>query len=93
MARAATDRLEFRVRPDLKERIEYAAQLEQVPVGDFVRSAAEERAEQVIREHAATVVPADFFDAMLTALDAPGQPSPALARAARRARELGQQRG
>lgn len=91
MARNATDRFEFRVRPDLKERIEHAAQLEQVPVGDFVRSAAAERAERVIREHAATVLPADFFYAMLAALDAPAQPNSALAHAARRARELVQQ--
>lgn len=33
-----------------------------------------------------TVVPSDFFDELLSDLDAPGVPVPALARAARRAR-------
>jgi uncharacterized protein (DUF1778 family) len=84
MARAAVSRLEFRIRPEAKQRIQRAADLVAVPVGDFVRSAAEARAEEVIQSHAATVVPADFFDALLEALDRPVQPSPALERAARR---------
>lgn len=45
---AATARLELRVRPDTKSRLERAAALAQVPVSDFVRSAAEDRAEQVL---------------------------------------------
>ena len=40
---AATARLEVRVRPDTKARLERAAALTQVPVSDFVRSAAEDR--------------------------------------------------
>ena len=44
-----------------------------VPVSDFVRSAAEDRAERVIREHdTQTTVPATFFEDLLAALDAPG---------------------
>jgi uncharacterized protein (DUF1778 family) len=92
MTREASDRLEFRLRPVVKRRIERAAQLERVPVGDFVRSAAEARADQVIREHDATVVPADFFQAMLVALDTPARANAALARAAARARDLVQPR-
>lgn len=84
---AATARLEVRVRPESKARIERAAALAHVPVSDLVRSAAEERAEQVMAEHEAhTSVPAAFFDDLLAALDAPAEPSAALTRAAERAR-------
>ena len=53
-----------------------------------MRTAAEDRAEQVLREHSATVVPPDFFDSLLSALEEPVVPNPALARAARRADEI-----
>jgi uncharacterized protein (DUF1778 family) len=86
---SATARLEVRVRPEVKARIERAAELAQVPVSDFVRSAAEERAEAVLAEHQTqTHVPADFFDALLDALDAPPRANPALTKAAERARAL-----
>jgi uncharacterized protein (DUF1778 family) len=86
---AATARLEVRLQPDSKARLERAAELAHVSVSDFVRSAAEERAEQVLREHdAQTKVPARFFDDLLAALDAPAQPNDALARAAERARRV-----
>jgi uncharacterized protein (DUF1778 family) len=85
----ATARLEVRVRPDSKARLERAAELTHVPVSDFVRSAAEERAEQVLREHETqTSVPAAFFDDLLAALDAPAARNDALARAAKRARDV-----
>ena len=77
--REATARLEVRLQPDSKTRLERAAELARVPVSDFVRSAAEERAEQVLREHAAqTTVPAGSFDDLLAALDAPAQANDAL---------------
>jgi uncharacterized protein (DUF1778 family) len=83
----ATARLEVRVRPESKARIEHAAALVDVPLSDFVRSAAEERAERVMAEHETqTRVPSEFFDELLAALDVPGEPSTALARAAGRAR-------
>jgi uncharacterized protein (DUF1778 family) len=86
---AATARLEVRVRPEAKARLERAAALAQVPLSDFVRSAAEDRAEQVLREHdTQTTVPAEFFDDLLSALDSPAQPDTALSRAAQRARDL-----
>lgn len=86
---SATARLEVRVRPEVKARIEHAAELARVPVSDFVRSAAEERAEAVLAEHQTqTGVPAEFFDALLDALDAEPRPSEALAEAAARARTL-----
>lgn len=86
---AVTSRLEVRVRPESKARIEHAAALLDAPVSDFVRSAVEERVEQVIAAHQAhTRVPAEFFDELLAALDAPAEASDALTRAARRARDV-----
>lgn len=85
---SASARLEFRVRPDLKWRIERAAELVHEPVGEFARTAAEEKAERILREYeATTTVSAEFFDELLDALDAPPRPNAALARAAERARE------
>ncbi len=83
-----TARLEFRVTPAHKARIERAAELAGEPVTVFARAAAEERAERILREHeATTTVPAGFFDDLIEALDAPAQASPALAAAAARSRE------
>ena len=85
---AASARLEFRVRPERKSRIERAAGLVHEPVSEFARTAAEEKAERIIREYeATTVVPAEFFDDLLDAFDAPPRANPALARAAQQARE------
>jgi len=90
---AAAARFEFRLRPEAKERIEYAASLVHQTASDFARTAAEDRAEQVLREHSlVTTVPADFFDSLLAALDQPAQPSKALRAAARRARDQVRQR-
>jgi uncharacterized protein (DUF1778 family) len=85
---AASARLEFRVRPDRKSRIERAAALVHEPVSEFARTAAEEKAERIIREHeATTTVPADYFDDLLDALDGPPRPNAALTQAAKQARE------
>lgn len=85
---SASARLEFRVRPERKSRIERAAELMHEPVSEFARTAAEEKAERVIREHeATTTVPAEFFDDLLDALDAAPRANEALARAAKQARE------
>jgi uncharacterized protein (DUF1778 family) len=86
---AATARLEVRLQPDSKARLERAAELTHVPVSDFVRSAVEERAEQVLRDHdVQTTVPAAFFDDLLAALDAPAEVNAALTRAAQRAQRV-----
>lgn len=86
---AATARLEVRLQPDSKARLERAAELTHVPVSDFVRSAVEERAEQVLRDHdVQTTVPAEFFDDLLAALDTPAEANAALARAAQRAQRV-----
>ena len=86
----ATARLEVRVRPESKAKIALAADLVNLPVSEFVRSAAEDRAELILREHESqTRVPAVFFDSLLAAFDDPARPSAALRRAARRARDVG----
>jgi uncharacterized protein (DUF1778 family) len=83
----ATARLELRVRPDSKARLEHAAELLDLPLSDFVRGAAEDRADRVLAEHQQrTSVPAGFFDDLLSALDEPARANPALKRAAKRAR-------
>ena len=85
----ASSRLEVRVRPESKARLERAAELVQLPVSEFVRAAAEQRADEVLREHDATTrVPAEFFDDLLAALDAPAVANAALAAASRRAQAL-----
>jgi uncharacterized protein (DUF1778 family) len=86
---AATARLEFRLADESKARMERAAEIVKVPLSDFVRSAAEERTEQILRDHDATLtVPATFFDDLLAALDAPAQANEHLAEAFRRHRDL-----
>ena len=70
-------------------RIEHAANLVHESTSDFVRAAAERRADDVLLEHdVVTVVPAGFFDDLLAALDEKPRPNSALARAAQRARDL-----
>ncbi len=89
MAAVASARLEFRVRPDRKSVIERAAALVHEPVSEFARTAAEEKADRIIDEHeATTVVSAEFFDDLLTALDAMPVPNARLARAAQRAHTI-----
>jgi len=88
----ATSRLEFRLADEAKDRLALAAELVSEPVSEFVRHAAEDRAEQVLRDQRETVVPAAFFDELLAALDEPAVPNDRLARAAERARALVQRR-
>jgi uncharacterized protein (DUF1778 family) len=85
--------MEFRIRPDAKARIELAAELAHESAGDFARTAAERRADEVLQAHdLVTDVPGDFFDTLLAALDEPPTANPALTRAAKRARKTVRQR-
>jgi len=52
----------------------------------FIVSAAVERADAVMAEQSATVVPSAYFDELLAALDEAPEASPRLAAAAERAR-------
>lgn len=81
-------RLEIRIAEDSKHRLMDAASLAGEPVSEFVRHAVMDRTEEVLRDQHETVLPSEFFDELLAALDAPPKPSPALRRAARRARDV-----
>ena len=81
-----TERIEARVDPDSAERIRHASELMHTSVSGFVIAAATEKAESVIAEHAYTLVPDDYFDRLLAALDEPIEPMPKLAAAAAKQR-------
>ena len=90
--KVVTGRMEFRVQPQLEQEIRLAASLRQVPVSDFIRSAVEERASEVVRQTRPTIVPAAFFDELVAALDGPVEVNESLARAIDRARGLVERR-
>lgn len=81
-------RLNFRVRPDTEHRLRAAAAATDQSLTDFVISAAEARADEVLASH--TLVPADYFDQLLAALDEPVTPNEALRTLARRPRRVKQ---
>jgi uncharacterized protein (DUF1778 family) len=86
------DRIEARVAPEKAERIRRAAQAANQSVSAFVVDAASEKAEKLLLENRETVVPAEFFDALLAALDEPAVALPALAKARSRTRRTVQPR-
>jgi uncharacterized protein (DUF1778 family) len=79
-------RLNFRVSPSLDDRLRMAAAMSHQTVTDFVLQAAAAHADEVLM--ARTVVPSDYFDELLAALDAPVEPMPELARAAAKPRRF-----
>jgi uncharacterized protein (DUF1778 family) len=80
-----TDRIEARLSPDERARIERAASTSGLSVSAFLVSSAVARADEVIAAATTTLVPADYFDQLVAALDEPDA-VPRLATAARRAR-------
>jgi uncharacterized protein (DUF1778 family) len=80
-----SDRIEARLSPEERERILRAAGFQGLSMSSFIVAAAVEKADEVISEHAITMVPPDYFDQLLEALDEP-EPAPALERAAQRIR-------
>ena len=79
-----SDRLEARVSPEQRARLESAASLAGTSVSAFVVDAAMERAEELLAAEMSTTVPADYFDELVNALDQPDR-APTLAKAAKRA--------
>ena len=77
-----TSRLELRLPDETKTRLATAAAAVDKTVSEFVREAAELRADAVFDRDERTVVPPDFFDDLLTALDGPVEPDEPLRRAA-----------
>ena len=82
---AKTQRIEMRADPESEERISRAAQIEKLSVSAFVLAAATMAADRVLARTESTVMPADQFDALMAALDAPDE-APRLNRIAARRR-------
>jgi uncharacterized protein (DUF1778 family) len=80
-----TDRIEVRLSPDERALIERAASSSGLSVSAFLVSSAVARAGEVIAAATTTLVPADYFDSLVAALDKPDA-APRLATQARRAR-------
>lgn len=81
-----TDRVEARLAPGQRERIDQAAAIEGQSVSSFIVAAAAEKAEQVIAARTTTIVPSEYFDLLLSAIDHADR-APQLQRAAKRARQ------
>ncbi len=82
-----TERIEARVDPASAERIRHASELTHTSMSGFMVAAAAEKAEAVIAAHSHTLVPADYFDSLVAALDGPVEPMPKLEAVAARERE------
>lgn len=80
-----TERVEARLSPDERKEIEQAATLEGQSLSSFIVTAASEKAVQVIANRTTTVVPSEYFDRLLSAIDRADR-VPRLAKAANRAR-------
>ncbi len=81
---AKAERLEARLTAIERRQIEQAAALAGESVSSFVVLAALDRADILVRENASTVVPASYFDRLVTSLDEPEE-AQGLARAVREA--------
>jgi uncharacterized protein (DUF1778 family) len=85
---ATTARFEFRIQSEAKQRIEQAAALSGETASDFARQAAIARADEILQRQERTMVPPDFFDALLRELDEPPVRNARTSDAAKRAREI-----
>lgn len=74
----ANPRLAFRMKPELKARIEEAAALSGLTLTDFVRATLAERADEVVARHRRITLSDRDRDRFLEALDRPGHPLPEL---------------
>lgn len=77
-----TDRIEARIEPERAVRIRLASELLHTSVSSFMVEAAAEKAEEVIADHAYTLVPTTYFNDLLARLDEPPANVPKLAKAA-----------
>lgn len=78
IAEPKTARMEQRTKPHVKAEIQAAAALLGVDETAFVTSAAYARARAVVEDHERTTLTAEDRDAVLSALDAPSEPTDAL---------------
>jgi uncharacterized protein (DUF1778 family) len=86
MAAMRTERVEARLAPRDRARIDKAAALEGQSVSTFIVTAAAEKADQVIAARTTTLVPAAYFDRLVAAIDRADR-APRLARAVKLARK------
>jgi uncharacterized protein (DUF1778 family) len=81
-------RFDFRIEPARKEVIEQAASLLGMSLTQFATTAMVDRAQEVVRQHTATVLSDRDRDIFLAALDADVKPNAALRRAAKHYKKL-----
>ena len=81
-----TDRVEARLNPDQKRRIEYAATLKGTSVSDFLVSSADDAAVRAIEQHEVWTLTERDRAVFVKALLRPPAPSPRMKAAARRYR-------
>lgn len=86
--RGNTSRLEIRIPEEDKRLIERAARTSHTTTTGFVLQAVRQAAQDVLRREQVTVVPPDFYEAMVASLNEPDEANAALSRAAARAREI-----
>lgn len=77
-----TERLEARLSVEDRALIERAAAATGVSVSGFLVAAAVRQADEIVATHSRTVVPSDYFDTLLAALDEPDE-APRLRQAGR----------
>ena len=80
-----TERVEARLSPDERRRIEQAAEIAGESMSSFLVKAAVSRADDVVAAQLSTIVPPSYFDDLVAALDAPPEEMPHLSVVARRA--------
>ncbi|WP_078310895.1 MULTISPECIES: DUF1778 domain-containing protein [unclassified Mycobacterium] len=80
---AKTERVEFRTEEASLVRIQRAASAVHEQTSEFVRKAALQRAEDVLRQELVTAMPSEQFDALMESLDV-ADAAPRLAAAARK---------
>ncbi|WP_328858149.1 DUF1778 domain-containing protein [Williamsia herbipolensis] len=83
MTTTKTKRIELRAEEEIFDRIQRAASVVHEPASEFVRKAAAERANEILRQDLITVMEADQFDSLMASLDDAGA-APGLAAAARK---------
>ena len=76
--------LNLRVSERQRRTYERAASVEGVSVSALITSAADARADEVLRSHASMTVPSEVFDDLLRALDEPTPLAPPLQKALRK---------
>ena len=86
MAASPVGKLNFRIPAAKEQRLRAAAQASHQTLTDFVLDAAQAKANELLESR--TLVPPDYFDQLLAALDEAPVPMPELVKIARRRRRF-----